>query len=94
MQDNPLIKKNENGKQVPTLIVNKDIEIVKRIFYEYCEDNTSLGILAKELTEEGILGIGRKSWDNVALSRILRNPVYTEADADVYKYYKEKGMSL
>lgn len=85
---------NENGKQVPTLVVNKDIEIAKRIFFEYSQDDTSLGLIAKELTEEGILGISRKSWDNVALSRILHNPVYVEANADVYKYYKEKGVTF
>lgn len=83
---------NDDGKLVPTLVPNQDIEIVKRIFFSYSEDEMSLGKIAKELTLEGISGIGRKSWDNVALSRILHNPVYVEANADVYKYYKGKGV--
>jgi DNA invertase Pin-like site-specific DNA recombinase len=84
--------KNENGQNVPTLIANSDIEIAKRIFYEYSQDNVSLGMIAKELSEEGIRGMGRKSWDNVAISRILHNPVYVQATADVYQYYKSKGV--
>ena len=36
----------------------------------------------------------RKTWDNVAISRILHNPVYVEATADVYNYYKEKGVTF
>lgn len=85
---------SEDGKKVPTLIQNKDIDIVKRIFYEYSEDNVSLGMIAKSLSKEGISCMKRKTWDNVALSRILHNPVYVEATADVYNYYKEKGVTF
>lgn len=85
---------NEDGKKAPTLIPNRDIEIVKRIFFEYFEDKVSLGMIAKGLTEEGISGMQRKTWDNVAISRILHNPVYVEATADVYNYYREKGISF
>lgn len=85
---------NEDGKKVPTLKQNKDIEIVKRIFYEYSQDNVSLGMIAKSLTKEGISCMKRKTWDNVAISRILHNPVYVEATADIYNYYKEKGVTF
>jgi DNA invertase Pin-like site-specific DNA recombinase len=85
---------NDDGKKVPTLIPNKDIEIVKRIFFEYSSDGVSLGMIAKELSEEGIDCMKRKTWDNVAISRILHNPVYVEATADVYKYYRGKGMTF
>ena len=85
---------NPEGKTVPTLTSNKDIEIVKRIFFEYSEEESSLGMIAKELSTEGISGVGRKTWDNVAISRILHNPVYVEATADIYKYYKGKGVTF
>ncbi len=83
---------NENGKKVPTLIPNKDLEIVKRIFFEYSGEEASLGMIAKELSEEGISCMRRKTWDNVAISRILHSPVYVEATADIYTYYREKGV--
>jgi len=85
---------NDEGKKVPTLTPNKDIDIIKRIFFEYSEDNVSLGMIAKGLTKEGVSGKQRKVWDNVAISRILHNPVYVEATADVYNYYREKGISF
>jgi DNA invertase Pin-like site-specific DNA recombinase len=84
--------KNQDGKTVPTLEPNSDIEIAKRMFFEYSDEYVSLGMIAKELSEEGISGIGRRTWDNVAISRILHNPVYVEATADVYKYYRGKGV--
>ena len=85
---------NEDGKKVPTLLPNKDMEIVKRIFFEYSGEDVSLGMIAKELSVEGITCMKRKTWDNVAISRILHNPVYVEATADVYKYYKGKGITF
>ncbi len=85
---------NEKDKKVPTLIPNKDMEIVKRIFFEYSGDDVSLGRIAKELSEEGISCMRRKTWDNVAISRILHNPVYVEATADIYKYYRGKGVTF
>jgi hypothetical protein len=33
-------------------------------------------------------------WDSCKISRILRNPVYVKADADIYIYYKNKGCIL
>lgn len=85
---------NENGRKVPTLKTNKNIELVKRIFYKYAENNVSLGMIARSLNEEKAPSIKRKVWDNVAISRILRNPVYVKATADVYNYYKDKGVSF
>lgn len=85
---------NEDGKKVPTLLPNKDMEIVKRIFFEYSGEDVSLGMIAKELSVEGITCMKRKTWDNVAISRILHNPVYVEATADVYKYYKGKDITF
>ena len=84
----------KDGKKIPTLVPNKDMEIIKRIFFEYSGEAASLGIIARELSQEGISCMRCKSWNNVSLSRILHNPVYVEATADVYKYYKEKGVTF
>jgi len=34
------------------------------------------------------------NWDSCKISRILRNPVYVKADADIYQYYKNKGCIM
>lgn len=80
------------GKAASALEPNGAMEIVKQIFEQYAYAGASLGKIATRLTELHIHGIGRKTWDNVALSRILHNPVYVKADADVYYYYRGRGV--
>ncbi len=93
--DNAKVVENESGRKVPSLQPNDRIEVVKRIFYEYAEPDTSLGSIARRLTEEGVSSPKRKgnSWDNVTIARILHNPVYVMADIDVYSYYKGRGIT-
>ncbi|MEG1458669.1 MAG: recombinase family protein [Acetivibrio sp.] len=75
------------------MVPNKQIEDAMRIFYSYGDDDISLGKLAKILNQEGVSNSNRKTWDNVALSRILHSPCYVKADSLVYNYYKKKGIS-
>lgn len=82
------------GKAASTLEPNEHIEIVKQIFEKYAYTGASLGKIAAWLTDQHIQGIRRRTWDNVALSRILHNPVYVRADADVYYYYRSKGVII
>jgi Site-specific recombinases, DNA invertase Pin homologs len=83
-----------NGKKVSKLVVNKDIEIVKNIYQLYSEEGTSLGYIAKYLTKQKIPCGKRKAWDNVAISRILHNPIYVRCDFDVYTYFITKGIKI
>ncbi len=81
------------GKSVPSLIANKEITAVEKIFQAYIKDGCSLGSIAKMLSEENISCGKRKKWDSTAVSRILRNPVYAMADIDIYIYYHNKGIT-
>ncbi|MEA5083569.1 MAG: recombinase family protein [Lachnospiraceae bacterium] len=88
------IKKDKlNGKKVSLLEVNQEIEIVKRIFLSYLEEN-SLGGVAKKLTKEEIPCGKRKAWDSVAVSRILHNPIYAKCDFDLYIYLLTKEIQI
>ena len=82
------------GKMVPSLSANENIEIVKRIFTSYVEDDVSLGSLSRMLNQEGVEPIKRETWNNVTLSRMLKNPVYVKMNADIYAYYKNKGVNI
>lgn len=82
------------GKAASMLIPNKDIDTVKEIFRRYANDEQSLGKIAAWLVEIGVPGIGRKTWDNVSIARILHNPSYVRANADVYFYYKQRGAIM
>ncbi len=81
-----------NGKKVSRLKPTKDLAIVKNIFATYSSTNNALGQIAKELisTYGNTYGI----WNNIKLSRILHNPIYVKANADIYDYYKEKGCIM
>ncbi len=81
------------GRLTPTLVPNQQGELVRALFQGYWEEGASLGSLARQLTEQGISGVrGRKGWDSVAVSRVLKNPVYVQADQNVWLYYAAQGV--
>jgi len=85
----------KNGEKTASLIINsKHSEIVKWIFEEYAKNKSSLRSIGKKLTEKKVYGPKRETWDNVTISRILRNPVYVKADEDIYWYHLSKGMNI
>lgn len=82
------------GKAASMLVPNENMELIKKIFHDYAYAGETLGKIAFYLTNAGIPGINRKTWDNVSISRILHNPAYVKADADVYYHYRNKGLIL
>lgn len=84
----------KNGSKVPTLIPNENMEHIKEIYTMYAGQEVSLGEVAAWLNEKGISGVKRKTWNNVTLARLLSNPAYVKADADVYAYYKVLGVHV
>lgn len=86
---------DKDGRTVPTLVVNEaQADVVCRIFQEYASEDMSLGTLARKLNTEGIPCAQRDCWDSVSLSRILHNPVYVKADAQVRLYYAALGVNV
>lgn len=69
-------------------------QIVQNVFKEYAYSNKSLGQLAKGLNKEGVQSPAGAYWDSCKLSRIMSNPIYVRADADVYAYYSNKGIKI
>ena len=81
------------GRRVSTLLQEEtQSKIVCQIFQRYVQPEQSLGSVARWLTDQGIPDIKRKAWDNVAVSRILHNPLYVRADEDVFWHYAAKGI--
>lgn len=83
-----------NGRVVSSLAENENAGIVRRIFELYAEPEISLRNLAAKLNAQGIHGPKREIWDNVTLSRILRNPSYVRADEDIYLHYLTTGIQI
>lgn len=69
------------------------IELVKMIYEEYALQK-SLGTVAKKVNQSGYKTNRGNSFTSITVCRILRNPVYVRADADVYEYLKSKGASM
>lgn len=82
------------GKPVSTLVANENAVIVERIFKDYSNPDTSLRMIAKKLTDQGVPGPKRAAWDSVTISRILHSPLYVCADKDVYWFYIAKGCRI
>lgn len=85
-----------DGKKTSRLIPDESIiDIVKEMFQRYAYDETvTLGILKRWLDSCGVKTGKGLSWTSAAMSRILRNPVYVRADADIYTYLHDiKGAS-
>ena len=86
-------RKDEEGRELPSLAYTDEFEIVKEIFYRYATEEVSLGEIGRDLTERQIPCRKRKEgWDNVALARILHSPVYVQADEDIYLYYRSRNI--
>lgn len=82
------------GRNVPTLVENQDIEIMKEIFERYAYTEISLGKLAEDLNKRGIPCMRSKTWGSVSLAKLMRNPVYVQADYEVYCYMKSFGIQI
>ena len=79
----------------PTLVPNEEqLKTVRRIFEKYAEEDATLKSVADMLNRENIPCARRGTWDNVSLSRLLHNPVYVMADAQVRLYYTALGVKV
>ena len=68
-------------------------EHVKLMYEMYSNPQTSLGEIVRYFTEAGI-GIRGKEFARPTLSNLLRNPVYAQADLDVYEFFKGQGAAV
>ena len=64
---------------------------VKKMFEMYADPQTSLGDIARYLCNDGT---GGKEFPRVSISTVLRNPVYAQADLDMYEFFKAQGTNV
>lgn len=69
-------------------------KMVEKCFDMYGNTQVSLGDISDYLNDNNINTPKGGPWDSCKISRILRNPVYVKADADIYIYYKNKGCII
>ena len=65
-------------------------DIAKLMFEMYSQPGTSFGDIARYFSDEGILIYG-KEMKRGFISQLLRNPIYAQADLDMYEFFKSQG---
>lgn len=83
-----------DGIKTSTLIPNDESEMVVKSYELYANSSASLSDISNFLQENNVHTPKGGPWDSGKISRILRNPVYVKADADVFIYYKNKGCVI
>lgn len=83
-----------DGINTKKLIVNPEEAAHVRLMFEmYAEPTTSYGDITRYFARQGILFNG-KELIRPTLAQILRNPVYVQADLDVYEFFKNQGTVI
>ena len=83
-----------DGINTKKLVANpEEAEQVKLMFEMYAQPTTSYGDITRYFAEQGILFYG-KELIRPTLAQMLRNPVYVQADLDVYEFFKSQGTVI
>lgn len=89
------VKISIGDKKTSTFISNPEqVSHLIKMYELYANTDMSLGKISKYLNEQNIPAAEGGKWDSCKISRILRNPVYVRADADIYQYYKSRGCII
>jgi hypothetical protein len=70
-----------------------ELEVVKLMYEMYEKPETSFGDIARYFAERGV-SIFKGEVTRSAVSQLLRNPVYVQADLDVYEFFKSQGAVI
>ena len=89
-----IIRRPIHGKSQPVLQPNASMSHVQWLFDAYAAGTASLGALARVMEQRLPSAQCGKRWSSTAIQRILNNPVYAEADADLYAYYYQAGLHI
>lgn len=82
------------GKKTYTFKENtKESLLLRQMYHDYA-GGKSLGEIARALNRSSILTRKGKPWNNTCVARILKNPVYVKANADVYHYLADLGGTM
>ncbi len=83
-----------DGINTKKLVVNPDEAAYIRLIFEmYVDPKTSYGDITRHFAEQGILFYG-KELIRPTLAQMLRNPVYVQADLEVYEFFKSQGTII
>ena len=82
------------GKQTSILIPDKRAAEIANGFSAYLAADCTLTRLAAAWNADGIRTARGGGWSAGTLARVLRNPVYAQADSSVYAYLSARGAEI
>lgn len=82
------------GRRTQMLIPDENASAVMEGFSAYLRANGSLTSVCTDWNAQGIRTVRGGMWSANTLCRVLRNPVYVQADARVYAYLSAQGAEL
>ncbi len=74
--------------------IPEESEQLKLIYFMYADTDNSLGDIVRYLNEHQIKNLRGASWNTSRISEMLRNPVYVQADIDVYQFFRSQGANI
>lgn len=83
-----------NGHKETKLEPIAELLIYVASMYEKYGEGETLAEISQWLNDKEIKTAKGTLWDGGKVSRLLRNPVYVKADADVYAYYSQRGCNV
>ena len=79
------------GIRTKMMIPDSDTANIARLIFEmYAEPSTSFGDIARYFAQEGTL-VYEKELSRGFISQMLRNPIYAQADLELYEFFKGQG---
>ena len=82
-----------DGINIKRLIETAEMEYAELMYEMYAEPETSYGDITRYFTENEIQVYG-KTLKRGFVAQLLRNPVYVQADMDIYEHFKARGAKI
>lgn len=82
-----------DGIKTKRLIETAEMEYAELMYEMYAEPETSYGDITRYFTENEIQVYG-KTLKQGFVAQLLRNPVYVQADMDIYEHFKAQGAKI
>jgi len=79
--------------QIMMVAEPEEAKHIKLMYEMYAQPQTSWGDVVRYFTEHGLSYNGGEL-GRVTLSTLLRNPVYSQADLELYEFFKSQGADI
>ena len=82
-----------DGIKTKKLVETPEMDFAELMFQMYAEPGNSYGDITRYFVKNSIK-VYDKALQRAFISKLLRNPVYVQADMDIYEYFKAQGVKI